>query len=94
MSTITVTGREIRAQFDTVTIAWLVDGDNYLRCYDVVITPDGWGDDAVVLDWQTCVEHPDCRVLTVAPDSTDTLERVHVGDNQPITITRMKENEQ
>jgi hypothetical protein len=38
---------------------------------------DDWGDRAVVVETKVCDEHGDCHILSVAPDTVDTLEEVH-----------------
>ena len=41
---------------------------------------DDWGDRAVVVDAKVCGGDDNCRIFTVAPDETDTLEYVHAQD--------------
>lgn len=79
----TVTGRELCSR-DTVHIAWRPNEEN--RC---VLTRDSWGDRAPIVDWQTCQTHEGCRVLTVAPDDTDTLEYPHAADNESYAVIRL-----
>ena len=76
-------GEYVRPKTDVVHVVW--DGNDPTQ---VSCCPDHWGDRAVVLEAEPCTEHDGCRVLTVAPDGTDTLEYPHITNHQRIGVTR------
>lgn len=61
-----------------VFVEYLQDDRGNFRL--AMLGKDDWGDRAVVVDAKVCDEDDDCRILTVAPDGSETLEHVHVDD--------------